>query len=59
MLFEWNNLSSPLSKPGVQEKRKWQTESDRPVQEADTLPGDKDCALDPADVNLKKTFLRE
>lgn len=64
MLFEWNNFSIPLSRPGVWERREQPMEYETPVQEADALPGDHDFALspDPAAVNLvleENLLLRE
>ncbi|KAI4890216.1 hypothetical protein NFI96_009015 [Prochilodus magdalenae] len=66
MLFEGNNFSVPLSRPGVWERRKRPTEDGTPVKEADTLLGDHDYASapapDPTAVNLvleENTLLRE
>ncbi|XP_076835893.1 uncharacterized protein LOC143481680 [Brachyhypopomus gauderio] len=64
MLFEWNNFSVPLSRPGVWERRKRPSEGDTPFTEADRLPEDHDyaSATDPAAVDLvlkENALLRE
>lgn len=64
MLFERNNFSVPLSRPGVRERREQPAEDDAPGEEADTILEEHDCAsaLGPALVNLaldKNMSLRE